>query len=186
MSLKAWRRCWAVVWRTIYSSKFADFGKYIVAYLYSLETITSTLYTLLHYWLYYHLASIYTWISYIYEFYIYTNFIYIWILYIYGFHIYMTFIYMAPLGLYNICIYVYIYVYIYNIYMGTWGQPDIYISHIVIGRFGYKLGFSFPWHVLLNLKWSNSGCYFHILLNIVTVGLCYKPWFYFRWHISYF
>ena len=48
VSSKVWRRCYAAVWRTIYSSKFAYFGKYIDAYLYAYETIASKLYTRLH------------------------------------------------------------------------------------------------------------------------------------------
>ena len=34
-----WRKCYAAVWRTIYSSKFAYFGKNIDANLYAYETI---------------------------------------------------------------------------------------------------------------------------------------------------
>ena len=48
VSSKVWRKCYAAVWRTIYSSKFAYFGKYIDAYLYAYETIASKLYTRLH------------------------------------------------------------------------------------------------------------------------------------------
>ena len=48
VSIKLWRECYAVLWRTIYSSKFAYFGKYIDPYLYAYETITSLLDTWLH------------------------------------------------------------------------------------------------------------------------------------------
>ena len=41
VSSKVGRTCYAAVWRTIYSSKFAYFGKYIDAYLYAYETIAS-------------------------------------------------------------------------------------------------------------------------------------------------
>ena len=56
VSSKVWRKCYAAVWRTIYSSKFAYFGKYIDAYLYAYETIASKLYTRLHKWLYHNLV----------------------------------------------------------------------------------------------------------------------------------
>ena len=52
------RKCYTAVWRTIYSSKFAYFGKYIDAYLYAYETIASLLYTWLQSWLYCHLAHL--------------------------------------------------------------------------------------------------------------------------------
>ena len=41
VSSKVGRTCYAAVWRRIYSSKFAYFGKYIDAYLYACETIAS-------------------------------------------------------------------------------------------------------------------------------------------------
>ena len=164
VSIKVWRECYAVVWRTIYSSKFAYFGIYTDAYLYTCESITLLLYKWLYKRLYYRLEHFKCCIKNVYS----SESVVYWLRYralctctsllqkrrpVLGLRLKRLYIgaYRAKFKWWYIFIYI-IYIYHCNIYMAAiyiW-HPYIYEFHIYMNFIYIRISYIYEFYIYMD------------------------------------